>query len=423
MQVQLKPGVRLTVVPVSQFKNTQISVHFLEKATQEQTSYRSLLANILETSSQKFPNQRLVSEELSNLYGAGFGTSIMRKQQIHDVTFSLAIANDHYLNTQGALLTQGLAFLKEMIFKPLLDQQQFDSATFKRQQANLVTYIQALADDKQTYAALKLQQLYFDQNEVQKIPAFGEADTIAQIKNRDLLAYYQQMLATDAVEIFVVGQVTLAEVQAQLSHWPLAARAIEKIDIKKVQHDQRVMRVQTETQPVVQAKLNLAYDFPTDFRNAAYYAGITFNALFGGSPLSKLFLNVREKASLAYYASSNIDVFNGLMVVQTGINTADKARVLKIIEQQLTDIERGEFTDENVAQIKAGLVSNYIASLDTERTYTARALTNNLVKSAVTADQWINAIQKVTREEIMAVAKKVRLQAVYFLSAEGEENA
>ena len=115
MRIQIKQGIALTVIPVSQFKNTQISVHFLENATKQQTSYRSLLANILETSSKKYVTQILVSQALSKLYGAGFGTTVMRKQNIHDLTFSLSLPNDHFLNSSEDLLSEGIQFLQEMI--------------------------------------------------------------------------------------------------------------------------------------------------------------------------------------------------------------------------------------------------------------------------------------------------------------------
>lgn len=423
MRIQLNTGVALTVIPVSQFKNTQISVHFLENASKKATSYRSLLANILETSSQRYSNQILVSQELSNLYGAGFGTSVMRKQTVHDLTFSLSLANNRYLENAENLLTNGVDFLKEMIFHPLVENKHFQERSFERQRSNLVAYIEALRDDKQSYAALQLQKLFFNQDEIQQIPAFGEADVIAKISNEALFQYYQTMLVSDPIEIYVVGNVDGNQVATLFTDWQLPSRQVRGIQIQPQIRPDKMTQIKTETQVIVQSKLDLAYRFPTDFRNPAYYAGIVFNALFGGSPLSKLFLNVREKASLAYYATSSIDVLNGLLVVQTGINAQDEDRVLAIINEQLRDIESGRFTDEDLEQIKTGLVSNYVASLDSERSYAARALTNSLVGSQVTAKEWLDGIQSVSRLEICEVAKKVQLQTVYFLSSEAKKHA
>lgn len=423
MQIQIKSGITLTVIPVSQFKNTQVSVHFLEHATKKATSYRSLLANILETSSQKYENQILVSQELSRLYGAGFGTSVMRKQTVHDLAFSLSLPNDHFLEKSDRLLDHGLDFLAEMIFHPLIKNSLFHEQTFQRQQTNLLAYINALKDDKQSYAALQLQQLYFGKDEIQSTPTFGEADQIAQITNQDLFDYYKKVLAHDRVEIFVVGDVNATQIQTIVQKWPLSERFDDNTDISSLSYPEKQIRQKTEVQSIVQSKLDLAYQFPTNFRDSVYYAGIVFNALFGGSPLSKLFLNVREKASLAYYATSNVDVFNGLMIVQTGINAADKEQVLAIVAQQLKDIQAGDFSEDHLAQIKTGLTSNYIASLDAERSYTSRALTNRLVDSQTSTKEWIAAIQKVSRSEIMSVAKQVHLTTSYFLSSEVKEHA
>lgn len=417
MRIQIKQGIALTVIPVSQFKNTQISVHFLENATKQQTSYRSLLANILETSSKKYVTQILVSQALSKLYGAGFGTTVMRKQNIHDLTFSLSLPNDHFLNSSEDLLSEGIQFLQEMIFNPLAKDGNFHDQTFQRQQANLIAYIKALRDDKQSYAALQLQKLVFNEDEVQRVPAFGDVESLAKIENHELYDYYQSVLAQDRVEIYVAGNVNAEQVADQIRQWPLAERTSNLVGLTTIKQPMRTFQTRSENQDVVQAKLDLAYQFPTDFRNKDYYAGIVFNALFGGSPLSKLFMNVREKASLAYYANSSVDVFNGLMVVQAGINAKDKEKVLTIIAEQLTDMQNGEFSDEQLGQIKKGLVSNYVSSLDLERVYASRELTNDLVGSQVSAEDWEEQIQKVSREAIMKVAKQVSLQAVYFLSS------
>ncbi|AMV65615.1 Zinc protease [Pediococcus damnosus] len=423
MRIQIKQGVALTVIPVSQFKNTQISVHFLENASKLKTSYRSLLANILETSSKKYVTQILVSRALSQLYGAGFGTTVMRKQNIHDLTFSLSLPNDHYLDSSEDLLSEGIQFLQEMIFNPLAKDDCFHEQTFQRQQANLIAYINAHQDDKQSYAALQLQKLVFNEDEVQSVPAFGDAKSLAEIKNHDLFDYYQLVLAHDRVEIYVVGDVNANQVVNEINQWPFVDRSANSVELTNSEKKERSFQARTENQDVVQAKLDLAYQFPTDFRNDNYYAGIVFNALFGGSPLSKLFINVRERASLAYYANSSVDIFNGLMVVQAGINSQDKEQVLTIIAKQLTDMQAGDFTDEQLVQIKKGLISNYVSSLDLERVYASRELTNDLVGSQISAEEWIDQIQKVSRESIMKVAKQVELQAVYFLSSEVKTHA
>lgn len=423
MRIQIKQGVALTVIPVSQFKNTQISVHFLENASKLKTSYRSLLANILETSSKKYVTQILVSRALSQLYGAGFGTTVMRKQNIHDLTFSLSLPNDHYLDSSEDLLSEGIQFLQEMIFNPLAKDDCFHEQTFQRQQANLIAYINALQDDKQSYAALQLQKLVFNEDEVQSVPAFGDAKSLAEIKNHDLFDYYQLVLAHDRVEIYVVGDVNANQVVNEINQWPFVDRSANSVELTNSEKKERSFQARTENQDVVQAKLDLAYQFPTDFRNDNYYAGIVFNALFGGSPLSKLFINVRERASLAYYANSSVDIFNGLMVVQAGINSQDKEQVLTIIAKQLTDMQAGDFTDEQLVQIKKGLISNYVSSLDLERVYASRELTNDLVGSQISAEEWIDQIQKVSRESIMKVAKQVELQAAYFLSSEVKTHA
>jgi len=165
-----------------------------------------------------------------------------------------------------------------------------------------------------------------------------------------------------------------------------------------------------------QAKLNLGYDFPVFYRGQYYYAALVFNELFGGSPLSKLFMNVREKASLAYYASSSLDTFRGVLKVSAGIDGQNHDQVLQIIADQLTAIQQGDFTDDLVDQLKLGLINDFESSLDSQRTFAIQALIDDLTQQTVSDEDWLEQVQAVTREQIIEVSELVTLNNGFFLS-------
>ena len=153
-----------------------------------------------------------------------------------------------------------------------------------------------------------------------------------------------------------------------------------------------------------------------------YFALMVFNGLFGGFPHSKLFLNVREKHSLAYYASSSIEPFRGLLTVQTGIDGQNREKVLRLINEQLKDMAAGKVKEDDLEQTKVMLMNQFLLGLDNQRAVLEQTFLKIKVPQAdISQEEWIKRIQAVTLEDVKTVARHIKLQAVYFMEGEKEE--
>ena len=379
MQVQIVPGVTLDFIASKQFKTSRINLTFATAAVSKKTvALRTLIANMLEVSSQKYPNQKAISDQLAFLYGATFGTSVNRRGNLHLVNFEMRVVNDHYLKEKQQLLTEAINFLQELIFNPLVTNQAFDQAMFTLQQKNLIAYLESIKDNKQAYALQKLQQAYFE-DPVHQIPPYGDKENLAALTAAECYAYYQEMLAHDEVNKLVAYE---------------------------------------EQQDLNQSKLDLAYHFPVEYRGKYHYAALVFNALFGGSALSKLFTNVREKASLAYYANSSFDSLRQVLFVQTGIQADKKQQVLDLIEQQLAALVAGDVEAQLLANIKQELITDYEIRQDSQATALIQATMDQLSQSKVTASEWKAAIMAVSVADVQAVAALAKLEVSYFLKGQ-----
>lgn len=416
MRTQLSQGVGLTVIPTTQFKTTRIAVHFLAPLAKADVAARTLLTSVLETASRKYPTQSELSAYLEALFGASFGIGVGKEGRMHRVTASMNLLSDQL--AQSDLLAQGMAFLKQVLFNPLMVNDRFDEAIFSREQHNLKQYLESLQEDRQTQAALGLQALYFQQDPSQATPSFGTPEGLAKVTAKHLVAVYHQMLAQDRIEIVVLGNVDEAQVQQFAADFDFAPRALAEsaLDVEVPVHEVLTDQVNA---PVIQAKLNLGYHVDTDYFGPKAYATIVANELFGGSALSKLFTNVREKASLAYYASSSFDQARHLVTVQTGIDAEKQTVVLKLIGEQLNQIQQGDFTDAQLQTMKDGLVANRETAYDAPRFLARVGLLESLWPSQPhTLADYIAGVQAVTREQVMQAAEKFDLQAIYCLQKE-----
>lgn len=416
MVYQLAEGVNLHVLPTKQYKTIRIFIRFTARLQQEVITKRSLLSSMLETNSLNYPDQTKLSAKLAELYGASFGLSVRKKGNLHWLNVGISFVNGEYVNDPN-LFSQAVDFLKEVLFYPNIKNQQFDQLTFDLEKNNLRLYLESLKEDKQTFASYALQELYFENSPEQKIPSLGVVEEIDKITARSLAAYYQEMMANDQIDIFVVGDVDPDKAAEAVGKLPFEPRETAHPELFYTQPQVNIVKERQVREPIVQAKLNLAYQTNVYYDEPERFALMVFNGLFGGFPHSKLFMNVREKESLAYYASSSVDTFRGFMSVQTGIDEKNRNQVLRLIHEQLESLRNGEITDLELAQTKAMLRNQYLLSLDSpQAAIEASFLDSWLPETKLSDEEWLKRMESVTIKEIQQVAEQIELQAIFFLA-------
>lgn len=418
MDYQLATGVKLHIIPSSQFRLTNIVINFSTLQTTSNATARHLLANVLETSCQKYPTQTLLARRLDALFGAVISANVARVGQIHTLRLRAQVVNDH--QAQMPLLMPLINLLRELIFQPLMDQHGFDAATVAVQKKSLAGSLAAVNDDKQFVAYQRLAQLFYDQTSPMYYPSYGTSRDLDQLNGDSLVSTYRSLRDEDQVDIFVLGDVDTKKVRQAFAKWPLRARQPLTAVADYHQPFHHRLRQKLDSESIEQAKLDLAYHLPIYYRDPGYYPGLVMNGLFGGTPYSKLFLNVREKESLAYYADSQLRAFSGHIVVETGISANNYHRVRSLIDQQIQQLQAGQFTSEQLEEVKQSLITSYQVGLDNPLNVIEHRLVNELSGHPELFDV-PQAVATVTKDDVVAVAKQLKLQAVYYLGGDVDE--
>ncbi|MCA5014134.1 MULTISPECIES: EF-P 5-aminopentanol modification-associated protein YfmF [unclassified Enterococcus] len=418
MPIALAQGVNLHVVPTEKYKTVRILVRFNTRLNKETITKRTLLSSLLETNSLNYPDQVKLSGKLAELYGASFGINVNKKGNLHWLNVSMNFVNDRYLENTH-VLEDAVDFIKEIIFYPNIIDGKFEAETFQREKENLLAYYESVSEDKQVYSSLALQNLYFSQSADQRIPSFGTRSDLENETAESLAAYHEQMLKEDQVDIFVLGDVDETTVTALFKALPFEDRSAGKADVFYTQPSRNVIEERSEQEKVAQSKLNLGYHTDIFYGDENYFALQIFNGVFGGFPHSKLFMNVREKENLAYYASSSIDTFRGFLSVQTGIDGKNRNQVLHLIAQELENIRQGNVTELEIKQTKAMLKNQYLLSLDNAGAVLETEYLDDLIPHLrLEDDEWIRRMEAVTLADVQRVAKRIQLQAIFFLEGE-----
>ncbi|WP_430610557.1 EF-P 5-aminopentanol modification-associated protein YfmF [Enterococcus sp. DIV0876] len=418
MTIELKKGVHLTVLPTQKYKTIRIFVRFTASLDVAQTAKRTLLTSLLETTSLAYPTQTAFSSKLAELYGASFGMNVNKRGNLHQINAAMSLVNGKYV-ADATLLSEAVAFLEQVLFYPNSQEDHFDEKNFTIEKNNLISYMKSVAEDKQALASLALQELYFANDPHQKYPSFGRPEDLVEVTAKDLYQTYQSMLNEDQIDIFVIGDVEEQAITTIFSQLPFTDRTSQPPSVFYQQPVENVIREKITREPITQAKLNLAYHTGVYYDQEDRIALMVFNGLFGGFPHSKLFMNVREKASLAYYASSTIDTFRGYLSVQTGIDGQNRDKVFTLIEEQLQSLQQGEVTAEELSQTKAMLKNQYLLSLDNPQALIETAYLNQWVPgSEMTEETFMQRLEKVSIADVKRLAQQVHLQAMFFLNKE-----
>ena len=418
MSATLAKGVHLHVIPTEKYKTVRILVRFNTLLDRKTITKRTLLSSLLETNSLHYPDQVKLSEALAELYGASFGLNVNKKGNHHWLNISMNLVNDKYLE-DSHVMAGAVDFINEILFHPNITAGAFDQETFEREKENLASYLESINEDKQTYASLALQNLYFSQSENQRIPSFGTLEDLETETAESIAEYYQRMMKEDKVDIFVIGDVTAEEVVGLFKQLPFVDREAGMGAIFYEQPARNVIEERSEQEPLAQSKLNLGYHTDVYYEDENYFALQVFNGIFGGFAHSKLFMNVREKENLAYYASSSIDTFRGFLTVQTGIDGKNRNQVLHLVSKELDNIRSGKITELEMQQTKAMLKNQYLLAQDNSGAVLEKEYLHILMPARYqTADEWIRQMEAVTIEQVQEVAKGIQLQAIFFLEGE-----
>lgn len=408
-------GYKLHVIPTEKYKTNTLIWKMKAPLTKEDVTKRALLPHVLQSSSAKYASTTALRSYLDELYGATLYVDLAKKGEYHIMSFSIEIANEKFLSDPSPLLKKGFELLAEILTNPNINGNAFDPETVEKEKRTLKQRLQSVFDDKMRYSNVRLIQ-EMCKGEPYALEVNGEAAEVDAITPESLYDYYKSAFLEDELDLYIIGDVNEEEVKKLAADLlQLEERTPKKLAPKEININNQVNEIK-EQQDVKQGKLNIGYRTNIVYGDPGYFALQVFNGIFGGFSHSKLFINVREKASLAYYAASRLESHKGLMMVMSGIDLKNYDQAVGIIHDQLEAMRNGDFTDQELSQTKAVIQNQILETIDTSRGLT-EILYHNVVSDAnISLDTWLEEMQKVTKEEIVDVAKKIEIDTIYFLT-------
>jgi len=417
--IKLKDGIHLHIRKTDQFKTVNFSFKFKQALTEQTASERSVLANVLLHSNEKYPSNPAFRGYLDELYGTAMYMDSTKRGNEHHVTLLAESVNDQYLST-GGVLDRVMELLQVVLFHPNVENGIFKETIVNREKDSVIQRIESLYDDKTRYAQQRLVEL-LRPNHPASIGANGTIEKVKAITSTSLWEAYQRLLNEDELDIYIVGDVDAELMTNEIKKgFPLEGRtpiAKKQMESNSTPKDSSHVK---ETQNMKQGKLHIGFETPITFTHPDFPIMQITNGIFGGYPHAKLFMNVREKESMAYYVSSSFSSAYGLIFVLAGIDASKEEKAIGLIDEQLEAMKNGQITQMEIDQTVAMLKNQLKEALDSARGQIEIFDHYKELEKAFKVEEWFNKWSSVTKDDVQNMAQTIDRKMVYFLSGKEE---
>ena len=416
-EIDIKKGIKLHTIKTEKFKTNLIAVMLTTKLDRKNITKNALIPAVLRRGTKFMQTQEEINKKMEDMYGASFDCGLDKTGDNQILKFYMETVNNEFLPQDAEnMIKSSIEKIFEIIFNPYLENGVFKKEYVEQEKENIKQIIDGKIDSKARYALDRcIEEMY--KNEPFGLYKFGYVEDLKDINEKNLYEYYLELIKTCKIDIYISGIV-----DENIQNIIKQNENIEKLQERKpdfkefelVKKENGEAKEIQESMEVTQGKLILGLDVNILDKDARYKIMI-YNSLLGGSANSKLFQNVREKASLAYTASSSYYRFKNNIFINCGIDIPNYQKALEIIKKQIEDMKNGDFTDEEIENAKNGIIASIKTIDDEQDTEITYYFGQELSGTKTNLEEYIENIQKVNKADVLEVAKQISIDTIYFL--------
>ena len=411
----------------NKFKTVYFSYNFTLPVKKEDISYYSVLSSVLAKTNKVYKSQKEISEYLYSLYGASFDINIEKIGDLFNLEFRIEFVNDKFLDGDSNVLESALKFLYTMIYNPIFVDGNIDNTLVEREKQSILEKILTRKDDKLKYSVNRTEELLCGDEPFGTF-LYGEEDVVKGITSGDLEKYYNKMINDALISVIISGNLdgydNLENMTKEI--FGKSANNVNKnseflTNVHDSINDNKCEEIK-EKADTVQSVITYGLRVK-DFNINEFFILNVYNAVLGATPSSKLFQNFREKESLAYTVRSRYYRYKDFIIIYAGINSKNYEKAKEVLNKELKDMQLGNISDEEFKAAKESLVSDLLEVADS-KVGLAKMFMSNLFffeDDSIDINYMIDQIKKVTKDQVINIAKRVELNMIYFLGGEISE--
>ena len=387
------------------------------KLDRKNVTKNALIPAVLRRGTKFMQTQEEINKKMEDMYGASFDCGLDKTGDNQILKFYMETVNNEFLPQDAEnMIKSSIEKIFEIIFNPYLENGVFKKEYVEQEKENIKQIIDGKIDSKARYALDRcIEEMY--KNEPFGLYKFGYVEDLKDINEKNLYEYYLELIETCKIDIYISGIVdenihNIIKQNENIEKLQERKPDFKEFELTKKENEE-AKEIQ-ESMEITQGKLIIGLDVNILDKDARYKIMI-YNSLLGGSANSKLFQNVREKASLAYTASSSYYRFKNNIFINCGIDIPNYQKALEIIKKQIEDMKNGDFADEEIENAKNGIIASIKTIDDEQDTEITYYFGQELSGTKTSLEEYIENIQKVNKSDVLEVAKQISINTIYFL--------
>ena len=412
---EIKKGIQLHILNTDKFKTNLVAIFLTTKLQRETVTKNALISAVLRRGTNNMTTQEEINKQLEELYGASFDCGIDKTGDNQVLKFYIETINDAFLPQQNEnLLKKSIENIVDIIFNPLTENNVLKKEYVEQEKINMKKRIEGRIDNKRRYALDRcIEEMY--KGKPFGLYRFGYVEDLDNINEVNLYERYKELIKYCKIDIFVSGNVK-DEAENIIKENPYIKQLNEREPIYNKESEKCNIKQgeKIEKMDVVQGKLIVGLDVNSQNEDEKYNVMI-YNTILGGSANSKIFQNVREKANLAYVASSSYFRYKDNIFINCGIEIPNYEKALNLVEKQIEDMKKGDFTEEEVKNAKKAIISSIKTIEDEQDTSITYYFGQEMSGNKKSVEEYIERIEKVSKEDVVQVANKIEINTIYFL--------
>lgn len=408
-------------VKTDKFKTCHIEFIFQSPLTKENVTQKVLLSDLLGYTSKKYPTKKEMAIRLEELYSASFYSVPTRVGDAFFTTFVLNFLDPKYM--EKGTLEECLDVAIDTIMHPNIKNGEFDHDSFEHMKKLMEADILNKKSNLSSYAIRQAIQNMGD-DFLGATSLIGDEKALACLTPSKMAAAYEDFIEHSTCDIYIIGNLDMDYVVSYLKEHFLF-RTITQLDLSYQTYAKEKTKLckVSENEKTLQEQLVMLYTFNDADSVAERVSIFVMSSLFGqGSSGNKLMTHLREENSLCYTVKSMCQMQDHMMIVYAGIDAKNEKKAIELIKKSLKEMQQGKFTEEELEKNKTLLLAAAKASLDIPSSIVGNYLFHNLLGISLTEDR-MDEIRKVTKEDVVKVAKKMKCNIIYTLKDQEGKHA
>ena len=404
-------GIHYSVILDKRYKTNFFTVMLVTQLNKENAAANALIPTIISKSCESFPSKTDFNRMLTELYGASVYGSCGKRGDSQIVSISGSTIGDRYALNGEKITERLIDTILECVTRPALENGAFPEKDFSLKCSELTDDILTEINDKRSYAFKRASEIIYE-NEPSAVSVKGTVEDVKKLTPESVYKAYLKLLETAEIEIIYAGEETPENAEEKIrSAFSAAERHPIKNEKALPSPLKSEVRYAEDKLDIIQCKMIMAYKYNCD----DFYAMRLMNHVLGGTPVSKLFANVREKLSLCYYCSSSPNFQKKTLFIDSGVDAANTDAARNEIQHQIDEMRSGNISESEIENAKLSIKNLLKSNSDSPRAITLWYFGQIMRGTSDSPEDESEKIGRVSAEDIINAAKSLSLDTVYLL--------